>query len=99
MIFCFMSVVLFFSGRNILCCAKGDVAMPAVLSVISLTGVNSSLEVATPCSIGLHVVGGSQSGSTVVSAEAMLTLSIISSSCFLSLILCGTLGSKYQLTN
>ena len=34
-------------------CAKGDVAMSTILKVISVTGVCSSLVVATPCFVGV----------------------------------------------
>ena len=64
-------------------CAKGDVAMSTVLKVISLTGVCSSLAMAVPCFVGLDVVGGSKSNSILVLARTMLTLSVISPSCFL----------------
>ena len=58
--------------------------MPTVLKVISLTGVCSSLAVAAPCFVGVDVVGDSKSNSVLVLAKKMLTLSIISPSCFLS---------------
>ena len=43
-------------------------------------GAHSSFEVAAPCSTGLDVVGGSKSDRILVSAEAVLNLSIISPS-------------------
>ena len=46
-------------------------------------GVHSSFEVAVPCSVGLDVVGGLKSDRILVSAEAVLNLSIISPSCSL----------------
>ena len=49
--------------------------------MISLTGVCSSLVVAAPCFVGVNVVGGSKSKGILVSAKAMLTLSVIPSSC------------------
>ena len=52
-----------------------------ILKVISLTGVCSSPVVAAPCFVGMDVVGGSKSNSILVSAKAMLTLSVILSSC------------------
>ena len=64
-------------------CEKRDVAMLTILKVISLTGVCSSLAVAVPCFIGVDVVVESKSNSILVLAKAMLTLSIISPSCFL----------------
>ena len=76
-------LLLFSNGKSIWGCAKGDVAMSTVLKVISLTGVCSSLAAAVPCFIGVDVAGGSKSNSILVLAKAMLTLSIISPSCFL----------------
>ena len=55
--------------------------MSAILKVISLTGVCSSLVVAAQCFVGVDVVGGSKSNSILVSAKAVLTLSVISPSC------------------
>ena len=55
--------------------------MSTILKVVSLTGVCSSLVVAAPCFVGVDVSGGSKSNSILVSAKAMLTLSVISSSC------------------
>ena len=63
-------------------CEKRDVAMLTVLKVINLTGACSSLAVVVPCFAGVDVVGGSKSNSIVVLAKAMLTLSVISASCF-----------------
>ena len=54
--------------------ATGDVAMSAILKMISLTGVCSSLAVAVPCFVGADVVGASKSNSRLVLAKAMLTL-------------------------
>ena len=55
--------------------------MSTILKLISLTGVCSSLAVAVACFVGVDVVDGSKSNSKLVSAKAMLTLSVISSSC------------------
>ena len=55
--------------------------MSVILKVISLTGVCSSIVAATPCFVGVDVVGGSKSNSILVSAKAMLTLSVISPNC------------------
>ena len=49
--------------------------------MISLTDVCSSLVVAALCFVEVDVVGGSKSSSILVSAGAILTLSVISSSC------------------
>ena len=78
-----MFLLLFGNGHSILGCAKRDVAMLTVLKVINLTGACSSLAVVVPCFAGVDVVGGSKSKSVLVSAEAMLTSSVISASCFL----------------
>ena len=77
-------LLLFGNGRSVLGCAKGDVAMSTTLKVISLTSVCSSLAVAIPCFVGVDVVGDSKSNSILALAKAMLTLSVISPSCFLS---------------
>ena len=55
--------------------------MSTILNVISLTGVGSSLVVAAPCCVGVGVAGGSKSNGILVSAKAVLTLSVISLSC------------------
>ena len=55
--------------------------MSTVLSVVSLTGMCSSLVVAAPWFIGVDVVGGTESNSILVSAKAVLTLSVIPTSC------------------
>ena len=54
-----------------------------ILKVISLTGVCSSPVVAAPCFVGMDVVGGSKLNSILVSAKAVLTLSVVSPTCFL----------------
>ena len=59
--------------------------MSTVLKVINLTGVCSSLVVAAACFVGADVVGDSKSNSVLISAKAILTLSVISPSCFLPL--------------
>ena len=64
-------------------CAKRDVAMLTVLKVISLTDVCSYLAVAVPCFVGVDAVGDSKSNSILVLAKAIVTLSLISPSCFL----------------
>ena len=51
--------------------------MSTLLKVISLTGVCSSLVVATPCLVGVDVVSGSKSKSVLVSDKDMLRLSVI----------------------
>ena len=54
----------FFPVEKVFCVVqKGDITMPAVLSVISLTGVHGSLVVAAPRSVGLPVAGCSKSDS------------------------------------
>ena len=55
--------------------------MSTILKLISLTGVCSSLAVTVPCFVGVDVIGGSKSNNILVSAKAMLTLSVISPSC------------------
>ena len=57
--------------------------LSTILKVISLTCVSRSLVlvVATPYFFRVDVVGGSKSNSILVSAKAMLTLSVILSSC------------------
>ena len=55
--------------------------MSTLLKVISLTGVCSSLVVATPCLVGVDVVSGSKSKSVLVSDKDMLRLSVILCSC------------------
>ena len=59
--------------------------MSTVLSVISLTAVHSFLVVATPCAVGLDLIGGSKSASILVSTKAVLTLSVLSPIGFLPL--------------
>ena len=49
--------------------------------MISFTGVWSSLVVAAPCFVSVDVVGGSKSNSILLSAKAMLILSVTSPSC------------------
>ena len=55
--------------------------------MISLTDVCSSLAVAVPCFVGMDVVGGSKSSSILISAKAVLTLSVKSPSCNADVIL------------
>ena len=55
--------------------------MSIILKVISLTGVCSSLVEVAPGFVGVDIVSDSKSNSILVSAEAMLTLSVISPSC------------------
>ena len=55
--------------------------MSTILKVINLTGVCSSLVVAALCFVGVDAVDGSKSNNILISAEAMLTLSVISPSC------------------
>ena len=55
--------------------------MSTIIIVVSLTEVCSSLVVAAPSFVGVNVVGGSKSNSILVSAKAMLTLSVISPNC------------------
>ena len=57
--------------------------MSTIIIVVSLTEVCSSLVVSALCFAGVDVVGGSKSNGILVSAEAMLTLSVTSPSCFL----------------
>ena len=55
--------------------------------MISLTDVCSSLVVAALCFVEVDVVGGSKSSSILISAKAVLTLSVKSPSCNADVIL------------
>ena len=60
--------------------------MSTILKVISFTGVCSSLVVAVPCIVEVDAAGGSKSNSVLVSAKAMLTSSVILSSCVMRML-------------